>query len=203
MPVSSMARQALPLCIAHTLCGIWTVLGCISPHSLPVQGGTVDVSIAVGDAAIKPLQWQAGVVGILDRSGDSLIPNPTPTRHWAQFEKLPPLQHTFRPDQASLPAVVPIIASSVVAMPLVMLCYMLFVKMESNISGISDSIYSLLFVAGIAATLGLGVWFWIRMRLMDLFMPLGGLSLFMVVVGHQALRRIADKRLASEKEKAE
>lgn len=164
-----------------------------------VQGGSVEVTLAAGDPGMKPIQWQAGSVGILDRSGEHL-PMPPPTRHWAQFEMPPPLQHTFRPEQPSLPAVVPVLASAMVAIPLLLLCYVLFVKLGANIAGISDSIFSLLFISGIAATLALGVWFWMRMRLVDMFMPLAGLALFMVVVGHQALGRIADKRLALEKE---
>lgn len=158
------------------------------------------MTVAVGDPAMKPMQWQAGSIGILDRSGESLLPIPPPTRHWAQFELPPPLQHTFRAEQPSLPAVVPMLVSAMVAMPLLMLCYVLFVKLGANIAGISDSIFSVLFISGITATLALGVWFWMRMRLVDILMPLAGLSLFMVGVGHQALRRIADKRLASEKE---
>lgn len=158
------------------------------------------MTLSVGDANTMPIQWQAGSFGVLDRSGENLLPTPPPSRHWAQFEAPPPLQHTFRPEQPSLPAIVPLIGSSVISIPLLIFVYVLFFKLNANISGVADSAFSLLFFAGITATLCLGVWFWMSMKLVDLFAPLAGLALFMLVVGHQALRRIADKRLASEKE---
>jgi len=146
-----------------------------------------------------PIQWQVGSIGVLDRSGE-IVQTPPPNRHWAQFEVPPSLQHTFRPDQPSLPVIVPLIGSSFVSIPLLAFFYILFVKMNSNVSGVADSVFSLLFVGGITATLCLGIWFWMRMKLVDLFIPLAGLALFMLVVGHQALRQIADKRLVAEKE---
>lgn len=160
----------------------------------------MQLSVAVGSTNMKSIQWQAGEFGLLDRSGENVLPVPPPTRHWAQFEVPPPLQHTFRPVQPALPAIIPLVASSIVVAPLLLLCFVLFVKLGTDVTGLFDSMFSILFVAGISATVGLGVWFWMRMRLVDLFPPLAGLAVFLVFTGHQALRGIADKRLASDKE---
>eukprot|EP00892_Ulva_mutabilis_P001708 jgi/Ulvmu1/11538/UM078_0028.1 len=174
--------------------------GQLKVADLKPLGGAFTVTIWVGDTKMRPMQWDVGHIGVLDRSGEHFLPAPPPTRHWAQFEVLRPLQHTFRPEQPSIPAIIPLIGSSVVAIPLLAFVYLLFFKLNANVSGMADSPFSLLFIAGITATLCLGVWYWMYMKLVDLFVPLAGLALFLLVVGHHALRRIADKRLASEKE---
>lgn len=169
-----------------------------------MQGPELSVVFSVGDPSIKPMQWDAGKITIMHRNGKAPIAEPAVSKHDALFIVPPSLSHTFRPPQEQPPRAVPLLATAVTLMPLLGLFYMLTVKLGANLSaltvgGASAAAFSVAFLGCIGAALCLGVAFWVKLRLVDLFVPLGGLAVVSVLVGHQALSRMADTRMMSDK----
>ena len=169
-----------------------------------MQGPELSVVFSVGDPSIKPMQWDAGKLTIMHRNGKVPVAEPPISKHDALFIVPPSRSHTFRPPQEQPPAAVPLLATAVTLLPLLGLLYVLVVKLGANLSalsmgGASAAAFSVAFLGCIGATLCLGVAFWVKLRLVDLFLPLGGLAAFTVLVGHQALTRMADARMKGDK----
>jgi hypothetical protein len=173
-----------------------------------MQGPTLSVTFSVGDPSITPMQWSAGVMSIGHRNGRDLVAEPAVSSHEEMFTVQPSLSHTFRPERQQPPAMIPLLATAVVAVPLFCLLFALVAHLGVNLSGLTQAgalhaALSAVFLACIGSALGLGVVFWLKLRLVDLFVPLGSLSVLTILVGHQTLSRMADLRLESQKCKAE
>lgn len=174
------------------------------PDRLLMQGPELSVVFSVGDPSIKPMQWDAGKITIMHKSGQEPIAEPPVSKHDTMFTVPPSLSHTFRAPQEQPPAAVSLLATAVTVLPLLGLFYVLIVKLGANLSaltvgGASAAAFSVAFLGCIGAALCLGVVFWVKLKLVDLFLPLGGLAVFTVLVGHQALSRMADARMLSDK----
>jgi oligosaccharyltransferase complex subunit delta (ribophorin II) len=159
---------------------------------------------SLGDPTIKPVQWDAGKITIMHRSGKAPIDEPPTSKHDAMFTVLPYLSHTFRPPQAQPLAAIPLLATALTLVPLLGLFYVLTAKLGANFSALSGgstsgAAFSVAFLGCIAGALCLGVVFWVRLKLVDLFPVLGGVAVVTVLVGHQALSKMADARMSKEK----
>lgn len=173
-------------------------------HAACVQGPEVSVLFSVADPRSKPMQWDAGKITIMHRNGQSPIAVPPMSKHDAVFAIPPSLSHTFREPHEQPPAVVPLTATAFTVLPLLVLFYVLSVKLGANLSalsvgGASAAACSVAFLGCIGATLCLGVAFWVKLRLVDLFVPLGALALVTVLTGHQALSKMAEARMQKDR----
>jgi hypothetical protein len=158
----------------------------------------VKIVVSVGDLAMaSPLQWEAGAVSILSKNGQVLVAPPERTKQESFYQELLPISHTFRPPHQPPPSIITMIAAVAIFVPLLGF-FGALIKLRANISGSYEDVYAILFLTSIAGALVLAVWFWLRMQLVDLFLSLGGLSLFMVAVGHRALVNVADERIAAD-----
>lgn len=162
-----------------------------------VQGSLMSVAVHVGDPAMVPLTVRLGSVTVVSRDGESPVPPPPRSKFAAQFTTLPEITHLHRTAHQQPPAVVPFTA---VALLLGVLAIWLLAGLPTagKPAPGSDSPVHSMFLGLLAATLVFAVWFWWRLTLLDVLLPLGGLAVAMLVVGHASLASLADRRLARD-----
>lgn len=165
------------------------------------QGGLFDVALLLGDPSTAGgLLWQLGTVDVVHAllpSGTSDVIRP---RHMHRPAKLPEIEHMHRPPEALPPAIIPVVFTGVVLLPLAALLTALM-GLRVNVKGFptgSTAVWATLFHVGIGAILVLYVIFWLQMNLLEIIPPLLILGPVCVLTGHRTLSAVYNARLKKD-----
>lgn len=156
-----------------------------------LQSGEAEVLVSVGDSTLAtPLQWHLGTQNfagpVAPLSQQDLL-----------YAKPADILHTFRVEHKQPAAGKPILAALVTMVPLAVWLTALSSQKFSIQAGLrSAGVSGQIFLGAIGATLGLAVYFWMRLSVIQLLWPLAGMVLVLVVSGHLGLSNLADARLA-------
>ncbi|CAL8470839.1 g10381 [Coccomyxa elongata] len=168
------------------------------------QGGLFDATLSIGDVALaEALVWPLGAVSVSHApagEGTAAPGQPPPTAAQLQSAPKPEIQHMFRQPDKRPPAVVSLAFAALSATPLLFLAIRLS-QLGVNIKGFPSgtaATYALAFHGGLASILVLYTVFWLRLSLIDTFLPLAGLSLFTFWTGFKALSHHARADIKKE-----
>jgi hypothetical protein len=136
----------------------------------------------------------------MQRNGVDRVPPPAPTKRELLFKVLPEITHLHRPEHVQPIALVPLIATAAVV---TILASWLALISTTTMHAISVPArvglpLAVTFQALLGAVLVFAIWFWMELTLIDALLPVSGLAVLMVLVGHALLSRLADHRLALE-----
>ena len=166
---------------------------------LLLQGNTFAVKVNVGDPGMEPLQWTLGSVGVKQRNGVDLVV-PQLSKREQQYQPQPEITHMHRPEHKQPVAVVPL-ATSALVIACLAVWLMALSKFHLNLKGVPQGrgrAAAGAFQVLLAGALMFAVWFWAKMTLIDALLPMAGIAVATVVVGHRALSALADKRIARQ-----
>ena len=159
------------------------------------------LTVTAGDLLMaQPVMWEAGTITV------ELPEEPIATgmsKRDALYHNAPEIEYTVSVQKDPPAAVFPIVTCALTLMPLI-LWLLTLPKLGINTLAWrkgSGSVVCALFVVGLAAMLVLAVYFWVYLTVVELALPLLGLSVALIVVGHQALSSLASDRLASTNKK--
>lgn len=174
--------------------------GKVAGSALKGRGVEFDVVASFGGRSLAaPVQWRAGRIAL--RAADGRAAQPPPATKRDIFYQLPhEIEHIHRPEHKQPPAVVPVLASAMTVVPLLLWLYGI-TRLGLNFNALPRGVASMvagLFMGLLAAVLMLAVYFWMRLNVIQVAWPLAGLSLALVVTGHRTLVAIADRRIGKE-----
>jgi len=160
------------------------------PPSLPPTSANspLKVSLIVGSFVHSPATYDLFQLNV----PASHPVTPHPDEH--SFHPLPPIHHTFRPEQKVPPMFISAIASILVISPWVVL-----LGIWSNIRPKVPHLFSakiLPFTVTLVAFEGLLFWYWVDLKLGQVLLYGGILSLAAVLTGKTALVKIGEHRTA-------
>lgn len=167
------------------------------------QGAAFDVTFHVGDPSLAaPVSWHAGSFTLRSRAGSGAPVAEPPLSKWEALYATPShLAHTHAVPAAPPPLAAPFAATAgVVAVFLAWLAAVARLGLNAQWwpqSGTAAAVAASFQIA-LVATVGLSVYFWARLSLLDLLPALAVLGAVTLVLGHRALSQLADRRLSEE-----
>jgi len=114
----------------------------------------------------------------------------------ATFHPLPPIEHTFRPEQKTPPQFISAVFTGLVVSPWVVLLG-LWASLQYRVPHLF-SLQALPFTATLAAFEGLLLWYWIDLKLGQVLLYGAILGVFTAMAGNQALSAAGNWRMGKK-----
>ncbi|KAF0688625.1 Aste57867_19798 [Aphanomyces stellatus] len=170
-------------------------------HTFSYLSGIHDMQLIFGDAMFEnAIVWDIGAVDLT--LGAAPIPPPLPLytkpllhESDVTLHALPEITHVMRPPAPRPPAALSMVFTALVLAPLVGFVFFLHqhgAALSKFPSGVG-ALWSIGFLASVAAILGLYVTYWVQLTMLDTLGYLGVLAPVAFLCGHQALRSLVPK----------
>jgi oligosaccharyltransferase complex subunit delta (ribophorin II) len=161
---------------------------------LGTQGGLFEAVLVLGAAApLVASEWTFATIHVTHRPlPDGTQPPPPSTALERVSQPKPEIKHVFRPPVKRAPAIVSLVFTVIVLLPLFAFCLGAF-KLGFVPDITSGGAYMMCYHVGLAAILAVYLLFWLRLNLVQTLPILGVLEVLTLATGMKAARSVAKR----------